>query len=112
MILDQDVCMTSDESVSAYAGRMAAMITNLRRAVKEYADGTKTLEELLDEAKVPKESEEPEMKEESPITELLLDQLDELRHAISQHRREVMSGGAYDLSTMTQANSKLWEVLE
>jgi hypothetical protein len=84
------------------------MITSLRRTIKNYASGEVTLEELLEAAMIPEEEE----KEESPITELLLDQLDELRHAISQHRSAVMSGGAYDVTTMTEANKKLWEVLK
>jgi len=111
MILDQDVCIRSDESLSKYSGRVAGMITSLRRTIKNYASGEVTLEELLEAAMIPEE-EEQEMKEESPITELLLDQLDELRHAISQHRSAVMSGGAYDVTTMTEANKKLWEVLK
>lgn len=110
MILDQDVCIRSDESLSEYSGRMAGMITALRRCVKEYAIGKMTLQELLEAAMI-FEEEKHEMKEESPVTELLLDQLDELRHAISEHRRAVMAGGAYDVTTMTEANQKLWEIL-
>lgn len=109
MILDQDVCSTSDESVSGYAGRLAGTIMNLRAKIKDYAEGRATLEELLKEAKVDLENEPTE--EASPVTELLLDQLDELRHAISEHRRAVLAGGAYDVTTMTQANSRLWKVL-
>jgi len=110
VILDQDVCIRSDETLSEYAGRVAGKITSLRRTVKEYSKGNATLEELLEAAMI-FEEEEQEMKEASPVTELLLDQLDELRHAISQHRSAVMSGGAYDVTTMTEANKKLWAVL-
>lgn len=110
MILDPDVCIRSDESLSEYSGRVAGMITSLRSAVRDYGIGKLTLQELLEAAMI-FEEEEHEMKEESPVTELLLDQLDELRHAISEHRRSVMAGGAYDVTTMTQANQKLWEVL-
>jgi hypothetical protein len=111
MILDPDVCIRSDESLSEYSGRMAGMITVLRRKVRDYGIGKITLEELLEAAMI-FEEEEQEMKEESPVTELLLDQLDELRHAISEHRRTVMAAGAYDLENVNKANTKLWEVLK
>lgn len=110
MILDPDVCIRSEEDLSEYSGRVAGIITSLRRTVRDYAIGKITLEDLLEAAMI-FEEEEQEMKEESPVTELLLDQLDELRHAISEHRRTVMSGGAYDIENMNLANKKLWEVL-
>lgn len=110
MIFDADVCIRSDESLSEYSGRMAGMITVLRRKVRDYGIGKITLEELLEAAMI-FEEEEHEMKEESPVTELLLDQLDELRHAIAEHQRTVLSGGAYDIENMNLANKKLWEVL-
>ena len=114
MILDADVCIRSGESLSEYSGRMAGMITVLRKKIKQYASGEATLEELLEEAKVELEilDEDAEMKEESPVTELLLDQLDELRHAISQHQMTVMAANAYDVTTMTEANQKLWAILK
>lgn len=111
VILDPDVCIQSDESVSEYAGRVAGMITSLRRTVLEYSKGNKTMEELLKEAMIVDEQEQV-MKEESPVTELLLDQLDELRHAISQHQMTVMAANAYDVNTMTEANRKLWAILK
>lgn len=82
----------------------------LRAKIKDFAEGRATLEELLEVAKVDLENEPT--KEESPVTELLLDQIDELRHAISEHRQQVMASGAYDVTTMTNANQKLWKILK
>ena len=109
MILDPDIVEGSSEGASSWAGKLSGKLMSLRAKIKDYAEGRATLEELLEEAKVDLENEPT--KEESPVTELLLDQLDELRHAISEHRRNVLASGAYDLNSMTEANKRLWGVL-
>lgn len=109
MILDSDVVEGSGEDASAWAGRLSAKLMLLRARVRDYAEGRATLEELLEAANVNLKDEPT--KEESPVTELLLDQLDELRHAISEHRRAVLASGAYDLTSMTEASKRLWKVL-
>lgn len=109
MILDPDIVEGSSGGASAWAGQLSGKLMSLRIKIKDYAEGRATLEELLEEAKVDLENEPT--KEESPVTELLLDQLDELRHAISEHRRAVLASGAYDLTSMTEASKRLWKVL-
>jgi hypothetical protein len=110
MLLGADLVEGSSEGASAWAGRLSSKIVQLRAKVKDYAEGRATLEELLEEAKVNLESEPTEDPKE--ITELLLDQIDQLRHAISTHQATVMSAGAYDANTMNIANKSLWSVLE
>lgn len=117
MILDPDVVEGSSEGASAWSGRLSAKLMLLRAKVRDYAEGKVTLEELLEEAKV--NLEDGPTKKESPITELLLNQIGELRHAISEHQRLLSSLDEKGFTsetglvfTMREANKCLWEVLE
>jgi hypothetical protein len=116
MLLDADLCEGSEEGVSAWAGTLSSKLMRLRRRVRDYAEGRATLDDLLEEAQV--NQEEHEEQSDSPITELLLDQINELRYALSRHRETVrMLEEQYTVETgllfmLKSANQDLWEVLE
>jgi len=116
MLLDADLCEGSEEGPSAWAGRLSSRLMQLRARVRDYAEGRATLEELLEEANVDLENEPTE--DERPITERLLDHIDELRYAISRHRETVRAlEESYTVETgllfmVKGANKDLWEVLE
>jgi hypothetical protein len=47
-----------------------------------------------------------------PDTELLFDQLDELKNAIYEHRRSILYSESYDAKRISEANTKLWGFLD